>query len=580
MEGAAVTLGKNGYVDCADRIGSDADKLRSLRWFNRMASSLVWIQRHRMPVLLIGAYVLVWLVLYWWFPHFVFRINEAIKPYADYRLPKVLGGIPLSYFILGGFFHYRPRVLDAWVAEHIGSVREGFQKKLTVQQREVHVELPALLNNKATSALGAIHLRPCFERKRSCVLIVGEGGAGKTSLACQICKWAMNEKQAAGIFQHPVLAVLLEQENLDSKSGKDLLLEAVRTELGYLMDSADAPSSELVRKLLQSKRILVVIDGLSEVNQAKRKKIQPGDPDFAARALVITSRLEINSAGIDLTIVKPMRVQGDRMSTFMDAYLVQRDRKQLFSDAEYFDYLGKLSRIVGEREVTVLLAKMYAEQMIAAKEAHSGSNLPENIPDLVLEYLNELNRSVTGNRLDDRLVHRDAKTIAWECLSETYRPMSASIDKVLQSLDSQQTSSPEERLKYLEKSLRLVQTMGAGRDRIRFTLDPLAEYLAALQLIENLSGNEEGWRRFLHNSDYLSLDVPGAIKGFLLAVRDCCIAKGKDAGPSFLLRELGKRAGLDSGDETSPTASPEEPMTGRMSLWAQRETEREESPVM
>ena len=255
-----------------------------------------------------------------------------------------------------------------------------------------------------------------------------------------------------------------------------------------------------------------------------------------------------------MAVIKPMRVQGDRLSTFMDAYLVQRNAKDKFSDTEYFDYLGKLSRIVGEREVTVLLAKMYAEQMIAAKQGDLDSKLPENIPDLVLEYLNELNRRVRRNRLDDRIVHRDAKVVAWECLNRTYRPTSANIEKILAQMEPQSSSLPEERLKYLEEQLRLVQTTAAGRDRVRFSLDPLAEYLAALWCVESFQGNEEAWRRFLAAGDACS-GAPEMIRGFLLAVRDCCVVKGSEIGlPNFLLDELGKLAGLDSQQKKAAVA--------------------------
>jgi len=544
LQTAAFAIRQNGYGDDADRIAIDAAKLRSLRFFNRMADLMVWIQQHRFPVLLIGAYVAFWLVLYRWFPYRVFLINEWLKPYAGYKLPRFLGGIPFSYFFLGGFFHYRPRVLDAWVAARITTVRLRFQNRITVAQREVYVDLPVFLDGKSVSTLRAEHLRPCFERRRSCVVIVGEGGSGKTSLACQICKWAMDGR-ADGFSPRPLLAVLLEQENLEGNNGKDILLEAVRTELRHLTDSADIPSSELVQRLLETKRVLVVIDGLSEMTEVKRSRIQPSHANFAAHALVMTSRVELAPAGIDLTVIKPMRVQRDRLSTFMDAYLVQRNAKQRFSDAEYFDCLGKLSRIVGEREITVLLAKLYAEQMIASKEGESRTELPENIPDLVLEYLNELNRRVQRNRLDDRVVHRDAKVIAWECLNPNYRPMAASIEKMLRQMDTQPYGPAEERLKYLEDRLRLVQTIGAGRDRVRFCLDPLAEYLAALRCVEHFGTDAQAWRRFLDSSD-LSPGAPEMIRGFLLAVRDCCIARGQEFGvPNFVFGELSKRAGLD-----------------------------------
>ena len=113
------------------------------------------------------------------------------------------------------------------------------------------------------------------------------------------------------------------------------------------------------------------------------------------------------------TTLHPTRIQGNRLSSFMDAYLVQRRKRALFDDPEFFDGCNKLSVMVGDRDTTVLLAKLYAEQMIASKE-RAQDKLPENIPDLMLDYLNELNRKEP--ELSDWAVHRAAKIIAWECL--------------------------------------------------------------------------------------------------------------------------------------------------------------------
>jgi hypothetical protein len=82
--------------------------------------------------------------------------------------------------------------------------------------------------------------------------------------------------------------------------------------------------------------------------------------------------------------------------------------------------------------------------------------------------------------------------------------------------------SAPDRVNYLERNLRLVQVIGAGRDKVKFALDPLAEYLAGLYVVEHYDGNEQLWRDFLAKTDSVP-DAPGAIKGFLLAVRDCCL---------------------------------------------------------
>jgi hypothetical protein len=141
----------------------------------------------------------------------------------------------------------------------------------------------------------------------------------------------------------------------------------------------------------------------------------------------------------------------------------------------------------------------------------------------------------------DRTVQQDAKAIAWECLKQTYRPATAKHEEALALLSG---DDAEARLKYLENRLRLIQTIGPAQDQIRFALDPLTEYLAALQLLEHYGKNQGQWRKFLSQTDAM-LGAPIVIQGFLLAVRDCCLAKGAEAKvPDFVAQELGKRAGL------------------------------------
>lgn len=160
---------------------------------------------------------------------------------------------------------------------------------------------------------------------------------------------------------------------------------------------------------------------------------------------------------------------------------------------------------------------------------------------LMLSYLNELNRDVTGDKLDDRTIQEDAKAIAWECLKGTYLPATAKREAALAVLVGDDT---ETRLKYLEDRLRLIQTIGAAQDQIRFALDPLAEYLAGLHLIDLYGKNQGQWRKFLAQINAMP-GTPAAIQGFLLAVRDCCLAKGTEAKvPDFVVQEIDKRAGL------------------------------------
>lgn len=82
--------------------------------------------------------------------------------------------------------------------------------------------------------------------------------------------------------------------------------------------------------------------------------------------------------------------------------------------------------------------------------------------------------------------------------------------------------------------------MGEALDRVRFALGPLAEYLAGLHLLTLHNSNEKAWREFLAQAESMP-GAPDTIAGFLLAVRDCALAKGPDIkAPAWLADELSR----------------------------------------
>ncbi len=513
--------------------------------------SLEWIVQHKWWL---GAIAYITLVpLIWWIllgvrPLWLLQINNALKPYTDVPLPVIGISVPIRYALFVGFYHYHPRVLDGWVASHLKSVREEFQEKDTVRDRSVYIPVPVVLDGETAPQLTAQDLQSKFKKQRSCLLICGEGGAGKTSLACQIANWAISDDQAERLCEHRMLPVLIEEELDVEGTDKPPLIAAIRGQLQDLSNETEPISEELLERLLRQRRILVIVDHFSEMSERTRKAIRPELPDFCVNALVITSRTEETLGKVTKTTLKPLRIEGNRLSSFMEAYLTQRRKRDRFTDTEFFDACSRLSKMVGTRNITVLLAKLYAEQLIAAKEgtvlgAQDLTFLPDNVPDLMLSYLNELNRDLNGEKLDDRIVQEDAKAIAWECVKETYRPATTKRKEAIAILNG---DDAETRLQYLENRLRLIQTIGPAQDQIRFALDPLAEYLAALQLLENYGKNQGQWRKFLTQSASMS-GAPAAIEGFLLAVRDCCLHQGLEAKvPDFVAQELAKQVGLAS----------------------------------
>ena len=417
-------------------------------------------------------------------PLWLLKIYETLKP-IGFKIPVLGTDVSLGNLI---FFKYFPRVLDAWVAAHIQATRDEFQKRETVRDRKILVPIPVILDNNTIATLKGKDLQPTFAQKRGCLLIWEEGGAGKTSLACQIGKWAMSDTPEERICHHRMLPVLIESElNIKVAEGKQPFIEAIRGQLQDLTDTAEPISEELLEQLLKQRRILVIVDHFSEMSEQTQTAIRPEMPDFPVNALLVTSRLEEPLGRVTKTAIKPLRIAGNRLSSFMESYLSQRQKRDLFSDTDFFNACIQLSTIAGDRNITVLLAKLYTDQLIAKKEGTTDGNLPDNIAELMLHYLNQLNHSVTEEKISDSTVHKDAKIIAWECLKSTYRPAAANPQNAIIALGE---DTAESRIKYLEEKLRIIQTKGVARDQIHFALDPVAEYLAALHLLD-INGKDE-----------------------------------------------------------------------------------------
>ncbi|WP_293342989.1 HEAT repeat domain-containing protein, partial [Microcoleus sp. CAWBG58] len=467
-------------------------------------------------------------------PLWLLKIYETLKP-IGFKIPVLGTDVSLGFLI---FFKYHPKVLDAWVSAHIVATRKEFQQRETVGERKIFVPMPVILDNNTIATLKGKDLQPTFAQKRGCLLIWEEGGAGKTSLACQIGKWAMSDTSEERICEHRMLPVLIEEElNIKVAEGKQPFIEAIRGQLQDLTDTAEPISEELLQQLLKQRRILVIVDHFSEMSEQTRTAIKPGMPDFPVNALLVTSRLQEDLDKVTKTTIKPLRIAGNRLSSFMESYLSQQQKRELFSDTEFFNACIQLSTIVGDRNITVLLAKLYAEQLIAKKEGTTDGNLPDNIAELMLHYLNKLNRSVTENNIGDATIHKDAKIIAWECLKSTYRPAAANRQNAIIALGE---DTAEARIKYLEDKLRIIQTKGVTRDRIHFALDPVAEYLAALHLLDINGKDESKWQNFLQVAD--SQNSPQAIEGFMLAVKDCYLDRIPSAKDTdFLPQQIALR---------------------------------------
>ncbi len=505
-------------------------------------------------------------------PIMLLRINAAVEPFSEFALGGWMRGTKLSLrsLLLLTFFVYHKRALDAWVAEYINEARSELKQKETVLKHAFYLPAPAMVDGKTASPLSVSDLQAKFRQKQCYMLIWGEPGVGKSSIACQIAKWAMAENPEERLCEHLMLPVPIEEdlENIapppktdkkekKTEKPKSVLMEALRGQLQDIINEVKPIPEELVERLLQQQRLLVIVDRLSEMSETARAEIRPDSPNFPVNWLVVTSRVEEKLGGVVKNTIQPLRIDGSLTSSFLEDYLSETKTRSLFSDMEFIDACRDFSLRMGDRDVPAMVVRMYAELTIARQQGKVRGELSANIPAMMLQYLNRINDAVISGKLDNCTVQQDAKALAWECVKGSYRVAIVKRKDALAALGEKS----DDRFKYLEERLRLAATIGISHDRARFTLEPLAEYLAGLQIVEANGDKEEAWREFLKKAKLLQKGA-GVAKTFLLAVRDCCLSELIEVKvPDFAVSKLEQLTGLKPWEDEPEEAQAESAVT-------------------
>ena len=480
-------------------------------------------------VLLVAVCLTSWFVLLWWKPFWLYTLNRKLR--NPEITPEVIGiTFGLRQILWLSWFNYHHRVLDAWVEHNFVKAREAYGNLQTVKERHYYVPLPLNIDENFVERPEPDIFRKIFERDYFNLIIHGEGGSGKTSLACRLAHWAMGDNVDRPLAGHSMLPVMIEH-NLTTKlkEQKHPLLQAIHTQV-ELATEDDELRPELIQQLLRKRRILVIVDRFSEMNAETREIILAGNTrDLKINALIITSRLRESLRGSRFTSIEPLRIDKDHLMPFMTAYLI----KENLNDSAYFEACTKLSRIAGPRGITALLARLFAEQMrLLTDKATTVDDMPGTIIDLMIGYLNWLNRNRTETDMDNHTLQRISSVIAWKAIEKEYKPSDVSLNTIQNELADE--VDLENKLHYLDKKLGVIRYTGESMRRLRISLDPLAEYLAALHLLNLYRDNEVLWSQFVESAQSMSKSGV-TIEGFLIAVIDCILAEGEEYGVSEII---------------------------------------------
>ena len=467
--------------------------------------------------------------------------------------------------------------LDALVAALLPRTKQNFERRRRADQKHIHVPLKAIIlpadwdeekpEARVPQPEDLVDLVAGEDSRL--LLIWEEGGAGKTSLAYEIASWGLDGRLAEQ--QQSLLPYFLnfgDDDLADLPPLKKQILDFFTAiNVNIHIDQGG------VENLLRHKRVLVIVDHYSELTEKQRAWVLR---ELRGCALVLlTSRLGVYSEdctnrGWKVTEIKPQRLKDQELFDFFEQYLAQRggDRqdggKVVLGPDDIIRTQNLLERMVGHKPVTVLLAWLVIDKAIKhIKQRGSGSApgpvdlLPSSVPQLMEAYVKETcgyKSATVGTSkpikysLYPEIILVFLKALALEAhrQEEAYYPQNfdkSVAERALAAARLDGKDLPPQDLNVLLDDLVTKLTLVTriesdyGTETYRISLDPLADYLAALAQQECWQNGSEGKdhhdlvkerldqllgrrQRGQKEAD-LELDAIDGMRGFLAACRDC-----------------------------------------------------------
>jgi hypothetical protein len=352
------------------------------------------------------------------------------------------------------------------------------------------------LPEPSASDVGAL-----FSSPRTVLEIVGPGGAGKTTLARQVGRWALRAGFPGGFSGHAMIPVWID-EDLDP--GNNALAKIIKEKLTAIFPEEDL-DDEFLRAMLRKQRILVILDRLSERSAATQQYVQRIYRSVRVEALVITTRTVLHPEGSVPHLLYPQPLDETNLLRFMTSLVKEGCDQAAGPDASGPAVAAPLSSMdeqlaLGHRlrdlfqatragsanraPIIPLPVRLFVED--ARRLIRAGlplDELPLSIPAVYFRYLEQVNpnQPQAPNFMTNLEMRKAAMLLAKVALGDDFIPKDFFRDDATGLLKENgwaepQKLDPVQRL--IDNGILMEKTVG-GFSRLRFVLDPIAENLAA-----------------------------------------------------------------------------------------------------
>ncbi|MCS3795649.1 NB-ARC domain-containing protein [Niastella sp. OAS944] len=398
-------------------------------------------------------------------------------------------------------FVLQPRIADTWAKRHRKALIESFQNQKTVQIHNSYVPIPVRLhspNGELIKEPSPKSLSKLFKGSRLCLEVIGPGGVGKTTLAVQIGLWTSQSFNTGEFGNHLWLPVLIEEETND-------VFATIKGIINTYTN--DEVNDEFLRYLLRKQRILVIVDALSERSSEMQLYIRTIYRKTPVNAMVLTSRKSIDVYTGENILLYPQKMDFVKVAEYVKTVLYNRKEKVFEQEAnksKISDKIVSLFKIDNKDKEVPILAVLpvlvMRRAILLAEESGDVSiefiikNLPSSIPEIFIDYITSVNPKSGDNIYSDEHVLAFCKKIAIICLGKDFRPtdfLKSSVD----TIPVTETGTIIDRL--IENGILLPMKRFGDDYLLRFTLDPIAEYLAGITKAKECGSDADKWNELL-----------------------------------------------------------------------------------
>ena len=524
---------------------------------------------------------LIWGVLFFFWP---LRLLWLL--FGDEINPQVLIlRYPLSLMRKIALVGFPERVLDSWIREHVENGRRKFREMPEVEKRAIYVnssveftisknekviherlqfyrddatddepritpEVQEIFDNRKDRLHQAIWkwIKRCLRnndssarKERLCLVISGEGANGKSSLAFQMARSAMEGDPAYRLCaDHQMLPVLIASDfRLSQSDSRSQMLVAIGEKLAELVGrpASSRISEDLLAELLRKRRILVLIDGHSYMDNPTRDAILQHGPDMAS-VFIVTTRLDEWSKRTRI-VLQTKGIIKDSFVSFTEQYQAQKRLannalKEISKENHIFQRLS-----FAEGTIPINIAKTCADILTSDDENHRVFS--QVMLHLVKDDHEKHGRARSAeNTIYDHDMLKAVKLAAWECTKDNYRAQTVDQNRILASFGKvyEDAGKAGELLNYLKCDLQVLREVLPGV--IGFSFPLKAESIAALYLFENLSKRKKAYppkfKKWLQDFEHNALFATQGFypsPGFLHAMFDGLDQWKKDDRQAF-----------------------------------------------